>query len=96
MPGGGESGAGGGCGGGRQDPLRRPAAFPKHGSVPRLAPRPISQRRSQLYRQAAAADFYPPVLQPAPTWTQAVPFKVRYRGREKMPPIFECQLTEFS
>ena len=76
--GGGSRGGTGGCGGGRQDPLRRPAAFPEHGSVPRLAPRPINQRRSELYRQAAAADLYPPVLQPAPTWTQAVPYKVRY------------------
>ena len=82
MGGGGGGGGGGGArtgsarGCSRGDPLRHPAAFSEHGSVPRLTPRPINQQRSELYRRVARADLYPPVLQEAPTWTQAVPFKV--------------------
>ena len=78
---GGRGGGGGGGGCERGDLLRRPAAFSEHASVPRLAPHPINQRRSQLYRRVAHADLYPPVLQEAPTWTQAVPFKVRWPSR---------------
>ena len=62
-------------------PLRLPSTFPDHATVPRLAARPINQRRSELYRRVARADSFPPVLQEAPTWTQAVPFKVGRVGK---------------